>query len=123
MRMVSEGKTSKEIAVVLDLGQQTIQRYRRTMMKKLGVSNIDQLTQAAVAAGITTWPQVARLSARILIRTIRSKTSNVLQMDADENPPSAAVVQQTVQCIEEVYGLLLSVPPPDPNVGTYYLAT
>lgn len=53
MRMVAEGKTSKEIAVLLDLGLQTIRSYRKTMMKKLGVNNVAGLTNAAVTAGLT----------------------------------------------------------------------
>jgi len=57
MRMVAEGKTSKEIAVLLDLGLQTVRGYRKTMMKKLGVNNVAELTQAALAAGITHQPE------------------------------------------------------------------
>ena len=56
MRMVAEGKTSKEIAVLLDLGLQTVRSYRKTMMKKLGVNNVAGLTQVALAAGITHLP-------------------------------------------------------------------
>src|ERR1035441_632303 len=52
---LSEGKTSKEIAVMLDLGLQTIRSYRKTMMKKLSVNNVAGLTQLALAAGITHW--------------------------------------------------------------------
>ena len=33
LRMVAEGKTSKEIAVMLDLREQTVRSYRTTMMK------------------------------------------------------------------------------------------
>ena len=53
LRMVAEGKTSKEIAVMLDLGLQTVRSYRKTMMKKLNVNNVAGLTQLALAAGIT----------------------------------------------------------------------
>jgi DNA-binding NarL/FixJ family response regulator len=53
LRLVAEGKTSKEIAVMLDLGLQTVRSYRKTMMKKLGVNNIAGLTQLALAAGLT----------------------------------------------------------------------
>ena len=53
LRLVAEGKTSKEIAVLLDLGLQTVRSYRKTMMKKLGVGNVAGLTQVALAAGIT----------------------------------------------------------------------
>jgi DNA-binding NarL/FixJ family response regulator len=53
LRLVAEGKTSKEIANMLDLGLQTVRSYRKTMMKKLGVNNVAGLTQLALAAGIT----------------------------------------------------------------------
>ena len=56
LRMVAEGKTSKVIAVMLDLGLQTVRGYRKTMMKKLGVGNVAGLTQVALAAGITRFP-------------------------------------------------------------------
>ena len=55
LRLVAEGKTSKEIAELLDLGLQTVRSYRKTMMKKLGVNNVAGLTQLALAAGITHW--------------------------------------------------------------------
>jgi DNA-binding NarL/FixJ family response regulator len=53
LRLVAEGKTSKEIAVMLDLGLQTVRSYRKTMMKKLGVNNVAGLTHLALAAGLT----------------------------------------------------------------------
>jgi len=53
LRLVAEGKTSKEIAVMLDLGLQTVRSYRKTMMKKIGVNNIAGLTQLALSAGLT----------------------------------------------------------------------
>ena len=76
MRMVAEGKTSKEIAVMLDLGLQTVRSYRKTMMKKLGVSNVAGLTQIALAAGVThlngnggsALPAGHHVSARSLLR-------------------------------------------------------
>jgi DNA-binding NarL/FixJ family response regulator len=53
LRLVAEGKTSKEIAVLLDLGLQTVRSYRKTMMKKLNVTNVAGLTQLALGAGLT----------------------------------------------------------------------
>jgi DNA-binding NarL/FixJ family response regulator len=53
LRLVAEGKTSKEIAVMLDLREQTVRSYRKTMMKKLGVNNVAGLTQLALATGLT----------------------------------------------------------------------
>ena len=56
LRLVAEGKTSKEIANMLDLGLQTVRSYRKTMMKKLSVNNVAGLTQLALAAGLTRFP-------------------------------------------------------------------
>ncbi len=53
LRLVAEGKTSKEIAEMLDLGLQTVRSYRKTMMKKLNVNNVASLTQLALSAGLT----------------------------------------------------------------------
>jgi DNA-binding NarL/FixJ family response regulator len=58
LRMVAGGKTSKEIATVLDLSEQTIRSYRKTMMRKLGVNNVAGLTQLALSTGLTVMPGV-----------------------------------------------------------------
>ena len=63
LRLVAEGKTSKEIAVMLDLGLQTVRSYRKTMMKKLGVNNVAGLTQLALSAGLTRFPATGVSSA------------------------------------------------------------
>jgi DNA-binding NarL/FixJ family response regulator len=57
MRLVAEGKTSKDIAMMLDLGLQTVRSYRKTMMKKLGVNNVAGLTQLALATGLAQYNQ------------------------------------------------------------------
>ena len=51
--MIVEGKASKEIAVLLHLGVETVRSYRKTMMKKLGVNNVAGLIRVAVSAGLT----------------------------------------------------------------------
>lgn len=50
--MIVEGKASKEIAVVLGLGVETVRSYRKTMMKKLSVNNVAGLIRVALAAGL-----------------------------------------------------------------------
>ena len=55
LRLVAEGKTSKDVATMLDLGLQTVRTYRKTLMKKIGVSNVAGLTQVALGAGLTGW--------------------------------------------------------------------
>lgn len=57
LKLVAEGKTSKEIAVMLDLREQTVRSYRKTMMKKLGVNNVAGLTQLALSTGLTQLPK------------------------------------------------------------------
>lgn len=59
LRLVAEGKTSKEIAVMLDLREQTVRSYRKTMMKKLGLNNVAGLTQLALSTGLTQLPRGA----------------------------------------------------------------
>ncbi|MBM3811914.1 MAG: response regulator transcription factor [Acidimicrobiia bacterium] len=53
LKLVAEGKSSKEIAVTLQLGLETIRSYRKTMMRKLGVNNVASLTQLAISTGLT----------------------------------------------------------------------
>src|SRR6266581_2097402 len=60
LRLLAEGKTSKDIAIMLDLGLQTVRTYRKTLMKKLGVNNIASLTQVALTAGLTRWASPTR---------------------------------------------------------------
>lgn len=52
MRLVAEGKSSKEIATMLRLEVQTVRSYRKNLMKKLGVNNVASLTQLALAHGM-----------------------------------------------------------------------
>jgi len=50
--LIVEGKASKEIAVMLNLGVETVRSYRKTMMKKLHVNNVAGLIHVAMAAGL-----------------------------------------------------------------------
>ena len=56
LRLVADGETSKEIASLLDLSEQTVRSYRKTMMRKLGVNNVAGLTQLALSTGLTQVP-------------------------------------------------------------------
>jgi DNA-binding NarL/FixJ family response regulator len=51
--LVAEGMTNKEIAGTLSLSVETVRSYRKTTLKKLGVSNTAGLTRVAMTAGIT----------------------------------------------------------------------
>jgi DNA-binding NarL/FixJ family response regulator len=50
--LIVEGKASKEIAVMLNLGVETVRSYRKTLMKKLNVNNVAGLIRVALAAGL-----------------------------------------------------------------------
>jgi len=47
-----EGKSNKEVATLLHLEVHTVRSYRKTMMAKLGASNVAQLIQVATASGL-----------------------------------------------------------------------
>ena len=36
LRLIADGKTSKDIAMLLKLGEQTVRSYRKTLMKQAG---------------------------------------------------------------------------------------
>jgi DNA-binding NarL/FixJ family response regulator len=52
LRLLAEGNTSKDIAAMLGLPTQTICGCRKTLMKKLSVSNVAGLTRVAIEAGV-----------------------------------------------------------------------
>ena len=52
LRLTVEGKSNKEVATLLHLEVHTVRSYRKTMMAKLGASNVAQLIQVATASGL-----------------------------------------------------------------------
>ncbi len=52
LRLTAEGKSNKEVATLLHLEVHTVRSYRKTMMAKLGASNVAELIQVASAAGL-----------------------------------------------------------------------
>ena len=52
LRLVAQGNSNKEVAVLLNLQLQTVRGYRRTLMKKLNATNVAALTQIAINAGL-----------------------------------------------------------------------
>ena len=53
LRLLAEGKTSKEIALLMDLSSKTIDACRRQLMRKLHVDSIAGLVKHAIAMGLT----------------------------------------------------------------------
>jgi len=53
LQLLSEGKTTKEIAFSLQVSVKTIETYRQQIMAKLGVHSIAELTKYAIREGLT----------------------------------------------------------------------
>jgi DNA-binding NarL/FixJ family response regulator len=52
LQLIAEGYATKQIARLLRLTSKTVEKHRQTLMKKLGLHNIANLTRYAVANGI-----------------------------------------------------------------------
>ena len=53
LQFLSEGKSTKQIAVQLHVSAKTIESNRRNIMDKLGINSVAELTKYAVREGIT----------------------------------------------------------------------
>ena len=56
LRLLAEGKGSKEIASALNLGVETVRTYRKTLMQKLGVHNVTELIKFALSNRVIVIP-------------------------------------------------------------------
>lgn len=54
LQMISEGKTTKEIASDLFLSVKTVESHRKNIMEKLRIDNVAELTKYALREGLTT---------------------------------------------------------------------
>lgn len=52
LQLVAEGKSTKEISSVLRISQKTVEFHRNSLMDKVGVRSIAELTRYAVSQGI-----------------------------------------------------------------------
>lgn len=53
LRLLAEGRRTKEIAEALDISAKTVETYRSRIMLKLGIDNLAELVKFAIRAGIT----------------------------------------------------------------------
>ena len=53
LQLLSEGKSTKEISLILNLSMKTVASHRFQIMEKLGIHNIAELTKFAVREGLT----------------------------------------------------------------------
>ncbi len=52
LQLVAEGKTSKEISVLLNISPKTVEFHRNALMDELGVRTVAELTRYAISRGI-----------------------------------------------------------------------
>jgi DNA-binding NarL/FixJ family response regulator len=52
LRLIAEGKTSKEISITLNISVKTVEFHRNALIDELGVRTIAELTRFAVSRGI-----------------------------------------------------------------------
>lgn len=62
LRLLAEGKGSKEISFDLNLGVETIRTYRKTLMQKLGIHNVTELMRFALSNGVIVIPAAKDLA-------------------------------------------------------------
>ena len=53
LKLLAEGKPTKEIALILKLSSKTVDACRRRVMEKLNVQNIAELIKYAIREGLT----------------------------------------------------------------------
>lgn len=53
LQLLAEGKTTKQIAFLLDVSPKTIETYRSRLMKKLDLRSVAELTKYALREGLT----------------------------------------------------------------------
>jgi two-component system response regulator NreC len=53
LQLLAEGKSSKQIGIVLDVSEATVVKHRQNLMEKLQLRSVAQLTKYAIQQGIT----------------------------------------------------------------------
>jgi DNA-binding NarL/FixJ family response regulator len=53
LQLIAEGKNAKEIAFILSVSSKTVDTFRQSIMKKLGLSSVAELTKYAIREGLT----------------------------------------------------------------------
>jgi DNA-binding NarL/FixJ family response regulator len=52
LRLLAEGKTTRDIAVLLQVGRKTVETYRHRVMRKLGLRSLPALVKYAIHKGL-----------------------------------------------------------------------
>jgi DNA-binding NarL/FixJ family response regulator len=70
MQSIAEGKSNKEIAVLLGVATKTVDNHRSRLMQKLGIHNAASLTLAAVQMGVV---PLSRIPVDVFQGSVRSE--------------------------------------------------
>ncbi len=54
LQLLAEGKNTKEIAFILSVSSKTVETFRQSIMKKLGLNTVAELTKYAIRERLTT---------------------------------------------------------------------
>jgi DNA-binding CsgD family transcriptional regulator len=52
LQLIAEGKSTKEIASILDVSVKTVETHRARMMERLGIHDVAGLVRLAIRAGV-----------------------------------------------------------------------
>jgi DNA-binding CsgD family transcriptional regulator len=52
LELVADGKTSKDVADLLNLQVETVRTYRKSIMRKLGVNHVAGMVSIAMQSGL-----------------------------------------------------------------------
>lgn len=85
LQLISEGFTNRQIGSELHLSQKTVEKHRNTLMKKLNIHNIADLTRHAVAKGITEIPLARNVSFASKKTRSRNKGADFGKMTQQNN--------------------------------------
>ena len=54
LQLITEGKSTGQIAEILHISIKTVETYRQKIMQKLGTKSVAELTKYAIREGLTT---------------------------------------------------------------------
>jgi len=54
LKLVAEGRSNRQVGIYMNLSPKTIEKYRASLMRKLGISNLTELVLIAISMGLIT---------------------------------------------------------------------
>ncbi|KWW32776.1 DNA-binding NarL/FixJ family response regulator [Cupriavidus metallidurans] len=54
LKLVAEGRSNRQVGIYMNLSPKTIEKYRASLMRKLGITNLTELVLIAISMGLIT---------------------------------------------------------------------